>query len=194
MSEMTLLQEAVAFIQKKVKVEPKIGLILGSGLGMLAAARPKACQGRRGGLVLPPISIPNWENPNQQAADRVSSARCSRQFYGSPIEQGCDPLGQSRGDLALCHDRPIFDTVSIDQVDFIAVAAESSGSRRDIIGEYPIAALTLTLEAGIVDDIVRLRRKTNDEGRPVVAALRDTRENVRVLHELQYRQATPIFL
>ncbi|MCH5584257.1 purine-nucleoside phosphorylase [Shimazuella sp. AN120528] len=33
---MTLLQEAVAFIQKKVKVEPKIGLILGSGLGMLA--------------------------------------------------------------------------------------------------------------------------------------------------------------
>lgn len=36
MSEMKLLQEAVDFIQQKAKVEPKIGLILGSGLGMLA--------------------------------------------------------------------------------------------------------------------------------------------------------------
>lgn len=35
MSEMKL-QEAVDFIQQKAKVEPKIGLILGSGLGMLA--------------------------------------------------------------------------------------------------------------------------------------------------------------
>jgi purine-nucleoside phosphorylase len=36
MSEMTFLQEAVTFILKKTKHKPKIGLILGSGLGMLA--------------------------------------------------------------------------------------------------------------------------------------------------------------
>lgn len=37
MSEMKQIKEAAAFIQQKGKVKPKIGLILGSGLGLLAA-------------------------------------------------------------------------------------------------------------------------------------------------------------
>jgi hypothetical protein len=92
-----------------------------------------------------------------------------------------DAVRQSLGDLALGHDRPVFNGAGVDEVDRIAVAAKGAGSGRDIIGEYPIAALAIKLGACILDYIVRLRRKPDDECRPIVPVLRDAGQNVGIL-------------
>src|SRR5205807_9641988 len=72
------------------------------------------------------------------------------------------------------------------------VAAEGAGSWRDIIGENPVAALAFQLEAGVLDDLVGLRREADDESRAIVAALRDAGEYIRVLGKTEHRRATSV--
>src|SRR5262252_3792630 len=78
-------------------------------------------------------------------------------------------------------------------MDRIAVTAESASPRGYIVGQYPVAALALKLAAGVADDVVRLRRKADDENGPVVAALCDAGEDIGVLGQVQQRRAATVF-
>src|SRR5207247_2215850 len=61
-------------------------------------------------------------------------------------------------------------------------------------GEDPIAVLAQALPPGIRDDVVGLRRKADDELRPVVAAPGDRGKDVRVFDEAQHRRAAAVLL
>jgi hypothetical protein len=67
-----------------------------------------------------------------------------------------DALGKAPGDLALGGGGPILDTVGIDEVDGVALAAEGTASRRDVVGEDPVAALFRPLRLCIFDDVLGL--------------------------------------
>src|SRR5207248_9091652 len=103
-------------------------------------------------------------------------------------ERGRDAFDEPCSNLALGHDRPVLDTTLVNQMDRVVVAAKGTGSYRDIVGEDPIAALALPLEPGVVDDIIGLGRKPDNERRPVVAVLSDAGEDVGVLRDPQHRQ------
>jgi len=105
-----------------------------------------------------------------------------------------DPLGEPCGDFVFGHHRPILEPVGIDQMDRVAVAAEGVRPRRHIVGEDPVAAFAKTLAAGVLDHIVGLRRKADDEGRPIVAALSDAGEDVRVFGKAERRWRPCILL
>ena len=53
----------------------------------------------------------------------------------------------------LCHDWPVFDTTRLYQVDGVAIAAESAGPGRHIIGEDPIATFVAALDGRVLHDI-----------------------------------------
>ncbi len=67
----------------------------------------------------------------------------------------------------------------------LLVAAEGAGAGRHVVGEDPVATLAGALGAGVGDDVVGLGGKADDQGRPVVGALRDAGEDVGVLGEAQ---------
>src|SRR5260370_7309911 len=51
------------------------------------------------------------------------------------------------------------------QVDGVAVAAHDAGTRRDVIGADPVAALALKLGLGVVDQIFGLRGESDHQPR-----------------------------
>src|SRR5690348_17262602 len=102
-------------------------------------------------------------------------------------------VGQPSGHLSLCHNGPVFHPRRLHQMDRVAVAPEGAGSGRDIICENPVAALAFELEAGVLDHVVGLRRKADNESRPIIAALRDARQDVWVLGKAEQRRAAPVF-
>src|SRR5215471_20094308 len=102
-------------------------------------------------------------------------------------------VGQPRGDFAFCHNRPVFHTRRIHQVDRVAVTAKGAGSEGNIVGENPVAVLASQLHARVLDDIVGLCRKTDDESGPIIAALRDARQDIWVLGKAEHWWTACVF-
>ena len=98
-------------------------------------------------------------------------------------------VGQARGDFAFCHNRPVFHARRIHQVDRVAVTAKRTAAGRDIVCQDPVAAFAQALLAGILDDVLGLRSKADDEAGTIAAAPGDRRENVGVLGQAQARGA-----
>src|SRR5260221_12082039 len=96
-----------------------------------------------------------------------------------------DALGQALGDVLLRQRRPILDAAGLDEVDGVAVSAERPARRRDVVGEYPIAALARQLLARVAHDLLGLGGKADDEGGSAIARLTQRLQDVGILGELE---------
>src|SRR3546814_21152657 len=101
--------------------------------------------------------------------------------YTTLFRSGGDPRGQTVGDGLLGHRRPVLHGVGGDEVDRIALSAEGAGTRRDIVGEDPVAALARAFGLSVGNDVLGLGGEADDQSRPAVPGLRQPGEDVGVL-------------
>src|SRR3546814_15836653 len=74
------------------------------------------------------------------------------------------------------------------------VAAKGSRARRHVVGENPVAALAIELEARMLDHLFGLRGKADDEARALAPGLRQLGQDVRVLRQLERGGQAVVFL
>ena len=76
----------------------------------------------------------------------------------------------------------------------VAVAAHDTALGRDVVGEDPIAPFACELGFGVLDDVVGLGRKANNEVRSSFRVVRHCREDVGIFGECELRSAAGAFL
>ena len=109
-------------------------------------------------------------------------------------ERGGDALDQRARHVIFRLRRPGFDAVRGDQMNRVGVAAHDAGLRRNVVGENPVAAFFGELRLGIGDDVIGLGGKADDEARPAGFAMRDGRQDIGILDQLERRRAALLLL
>src|SRR5690606_21599090 len=112
----------------------------------------------------------------------------------SPLKVLCYSLRKQACDGALALLGPILDRLAGDQENPVVVAAEGGGTGADIIGQDPVTALFVELRAAVLDDMLGLRGKADDQRRSVFGQTTDCCQNVRVFNEWQVGKAAVLLL
>src|SRR3546814_18718003 len=84
-------------------------------------------------------------------------------LVGVASEGGGDLPAEPLGHLGLGHLRPVVDAFGGNELYAVAVAAKGIRARRHVVGENPVAALAIELEARMLDPLFGLRRKAEAE-------------------------------
>ena len=111
----------------------------------------------------------------ERNAESVSAARASSRAAISSLLMGGQSSTPVRGD----------------EMDLRVVAAHGAGPRPDVVGDDPVGSLGAALGGGVLDQVLGLGGKADDEARPLGAGLGDGRQNVGVLRELELRPRRP---
>src|SRR3546814_5058930 len=82
-------------------------------------------------------------------------------LVGVASEGGGDLPAEPLGHLGLGHLRPVVDAFGGNELYAVAVAAKGSRARRHVVGENPVAALAIELEARMLDHLFGLRGKAD---------------------------------
>src|SRR5512145_2052475 len=88
-------------------------------------------------------------------------------------------------DLVLRQAIPGFDTVRIDEMYGIGVAAERSAARADVVGDDPVAAFAATLGFGVRDNVLGFGGEADDQPRPRFSLGGEGRENIGIFRQLE---------
>ena len=94
-----------------------------------------------------------------------------------------DPLDQLRATSSFDCGGQDSTPDAVTRMNRIAVAAHDAGFRRNIIGKNPVAAFLGELGFGVGDDVVGLRRKSDDERRAAGFAMGDRCQDVGILDQ-----------
>ena len=94
---------------------------------------------------------------------------------------------EARRHLVLAQRRPILDARSGDEMDLRPVAAHRAGARRNVVGDDPVGALGAALLARVLDQVLRLGGKADDEARALRPGLCERREDVGIQAQLGAR-------
>ena len=93
---------------------------------------------------------------------------------------------QAGGHLVLAHRRPVFNTLVGNQMDLRVVAAHGARARPDVIGDDPVRSFSPALGVRVLNQILGLGGKADDEARARAPGFESVGENVRVERQREH--------